>query len=228
MGVVSSRFSTFLLFLTVLLSGVVTLGIELSASRLLGSAFGTGNLVWASVIGLVLLYLAAGYFYGGRLADRSPAPLQLYGLVAWAGLLSGLVPYMARVIVPAVGGLSLPLVVAVPSVVMVLFAVPVSVLGCVPLYAIRLVLVDAGQAGRYAGQVYAWSTVGSVLGALVPVLYMLPVLGVTATFGVLGGLLLAVAILGVWVHGGSRSLGRVAWMPVLLLLVWGISVLGGL
>lgn len=228
MSLLSSRFSVRLLFLTVLLSGAVTLGVELSASRLLGSAFGTGNLVWASVIGLIMLYLAAGYFLGGRLADRSPAPLRLYRLVAWAALLSALVPYVARVVVPVVGRLSLPLVLAVPLVVIVLFAVPVVLLGCVPPYVIRLVLVNAGQVGRYAGQVYAWSTVGSVLGALAPVLYMLPVLGVTATFGVLGGLLLVVAVVGVWVYGGRRALGRVVWMPGLLMLIWAVSVLGGL
>lgn len=221
----SSRFSVRLLFLTVLLGGAVTLGVELSASRLLGSVFGTGNPVWASVIGLIMLYLATGYFLGGRLADRMLAPLQLYKLVAWAALLSALVPYVAQVVMPLVSGL--PLVVAVPLVVIVLFAVPVSLLGCVSPYVIRLILVDAERVGRYAGQVYAWSTVGSVLGALAPVLYMLPVLGVTMTFGILGGLLLVVAILGVWVHGGSRSLRRVAWMPALLLLVWGVSVLGG-
>lgn len=227
MSLLPTRFSLRLLFLTVLLSGAVTLGVELSASRLLGSVFGTGNLVWASVIGLVMLYLAAGYLLGGRLVDRSPAPLHLYRLVAWAALLSALVPYVARVLVPLVGGLSLPVVVAVPLVVIALFAVPVVLLGCVSPYAIRLVLVDAERVGRYAGQVYAWSTVGSVLGALASVLYMLPVLGVTVTFGVLGGLLLAVAVLGVWVHGGGRAFGRVAWMPGMLLLIWAVSVLGG-
>src|SRR3990170_4433032 len=84
------------LALSVFAAGMTTLAVELSASRLLGNVFGTSNLVWANIIGLILVYLTAGYFIGGRWADRSPHARTFYQLLAWAAFTAGLVPLVAR------------------------------------------------------------------------------------------------------------------------------------
>jgi uncharacterized membrane protein len=84
------------LYFTVFASGMTTLAIELSASRLLGPAFGVSNLVWASIIGLILIYLTLGYFIGGRWADRSPYPQTMYKVLLWGAFTAGLVPLAAR------------------------------------------------------------------------------------------------------------------------------------
>ncbi|MCA9961755.1 MAG: spermidine synthase, partial [Anaerolineales bacterium] len=62
------------LFLTVFIAGMSTLAVEFTTSRMLQTVYGTSNLVWANVIGLVLLCLTIGYFVGGRLADKRPYP----------------------------------------------------------------------------------------------------------------------------------------------------------
>ena len=84
------------LYVTAFAGGLVSLAVELAASSLLRPHFGTANLVWAAIIGLILLYLTAGYFLGGRWADRSPFPATLYQVVAWAAFLVGLVPFAAH------------------------------------------------------------------------------------------------------------------------------------
>jgi hypothetical protein len=84
------------LYFTVFCSGMTSLAIEFGASRLLGNTFGTSNLVWASIIGLILIYLTVGYFIGGRWADRSPKLQTMYGVLAWGGFTAGLVPFIAH------------------------------------------------------------------------------------------------------------------------------------
>ena len=87
------------LYLIAFISGMTTLAIELSASRLLGNVFGNSNLVWANVIGLMLLYLTVGYFLGGRLADRRPYAPLLLQILLWAAFLAALIPLLARPII---------------------------------------------------------------------------------------------------------------------------------
>src|SRR5512147_24708 len=83
------------LLTTVFFSGLVTLAVELSAFRLFAPVFGASNLISAVVIGLILLYLAAGYTLGGRWADRSPRVETLYRLIVWGAFLVGLIPFVA-------------------------------------------------------------------------------------------------------------------------------------
>ena len=80
------------LYFAVFTAGMTTLALELTASRLLGSYFGTSNLVWASIISLILIYLTVGYLLGGKLADRSPNPKTMFSIMAWGALTAGLVP----------------------------------------------------------------------------------------------------------------------------------------
>src|SRR3989304_8569953 len=81
-----------ILLIAVFFAGMSGLGLGVTASRLLGNVYGSSNIVWANIIGLMLVYLTAGYFLGGRWADRSPSPRTLYPLLAWAAFTAGLVP----------------------------------------------------------------------------------------------------------------------------------------
>ena len=52
------------LSLLVFTAGLVTLGVEMSASRLLEPAFGNSQLVWAALIGLILIATVFSYTTG--------------------------------------------------------------------------------------------------------------------------------------------------------------------
>lgn len=217
------------LYFTVFISGMTTLAVELSASRLLGNVFGTSNIVWANVIGLMLLYLTIGYFIGGRWADRSPYPVTLYKIIMWAAFLSAIIPLIARPILHtaagAVVGAEAALALGSFISVIVLFSIPVTLLGCVSPFAVRLAIDDPQNAGQISGQIYGISTLGSLVGTFLPVLILIPQLGTTRTFLVFALALYLVGWVGFWRQQGGRSAMKWLWMVaiVILLAIWALN-----
>jgi MFS family permease len=192
------------ILLVVFLAGVGTLGIEMVMPRLLAPFFGTSQPIWAVVIGMTLVYLAVGYWLGGRLADRRPDERLLYWLIAWAGLLCALIPLVARPVLQ-IAQLALRAVAAggflgALAVVVLLFAAPVILMAMVGPFAVRLMLrqAEAGvaAAGRTAGAISALSTIGSIVGTFVTVLVLIPSIGSSATIFLFAGFLVALGLAG--------------------------------
>jgi spermidine synthase len=202
---------------------MTTLAIELAASRLLGSVFGTSNLVWASIIGLILIYLTIGYFLGGWWADRSPHPGVFYRILAWGSFTTGLIPFISRPVLRAAAdafdALRIGVLFGSFTAVLILFVVPVILLGTISPFAIRLALRDSRQAGVVSGRIYAISTLGSFVGTFLPVLLFIPLVGTTNTFLIFSVYLLVIALIGL-----MRSVNRVeaikmVWMLFVLVLL---------
>jgi spermidine synthase len=218
----------------VFISGMTTLAVELLASRLLGNVFGTSNIVWANVIGLILLYLAVGYFIGGRWADRSPYYTTFYRIMLWSAFFSALIPLIARPVLvsaaTAVSGAQAALALGSFVAVIVLFSIPVTLLGCISPFAIRLAVStvnDVSNAGKISGRIYAISTIGSLLGTFLPVLFLIPELGTTVTFLLFAALLFLTAWVGLLQHQGIRALLWV-WMPILITILAALTSAGPL
>lgn len=214
----SSRY----LSLTIFSAGLTTLALELTASRLLGSVFGTSNIVWASIIGLILIYLTAGYFIGGRWADRSPENETFYRILLWASFSAGLAPLVARPVLRAAADafdlLDIGVLLGSFTSVLVLFVVPITLLGTASPFAIRLSLTNMEEAGRVSGRIYALSTLGSFVGTFLPVLFLIPQLGTTGTFLLLSYFLMSIAWIGLGLSTTWGNAARWLWMPVMLAL----------
>lgn len=210
------------LYIAVFTSGMVTLAVELSASRLLGNVFGTSNIVWANVIGLILLYLTVGYFIGGRWADRSPYHHTMYIIMIWGAFLSALIPLVGRPIITTAAS-AVVNADAAPALgsfisILVLFSVPITLLGTVSPFAIRLAMHDSLHVGRVSGHIYAVSTLGSLVGTFLPTLFLIPNLGTFNTFILFASILYLVAFIGLWRQVGSRALIW-AWMPIVVIVL---------
>jgi len=209
-----------LLLVTVFVGGMVSLGVELAAARLLDPFFGNSLIIWAVLIGMVLLYLTVGYYLGGKWADRSPSYRTLYQITAWAAFLVGIVPFVARpVLLWSVKGFaqySAGILAGSLLGVMVLLSAPVILMGCISPFAIRLSMEGEGvqAAGKVAGGLYALSTVGSLLGTFLPVLVLIPNIGTRNTFLFLAFSLLTVSLIGLFVARQPRG-----WLYLLMPVV---------
>jgi spermidine synthase len=216
----------YLLF-TVFISGMTTLAAELAAGRLIGNVFGTSNLVWASIIGLILIYLTLGYFLGGKWADKNPTPGAMYRILAWGAFTIGLVPYIAGPVLKSAAtafeALSVGIMAGSFIAVLILFSVPITLLGAISPFAIRLSVDDTSKVGQVSGQIYAISTLGSFIGTFLPTLVTIPTIGTKLTFFVFGLFLLIVALIGLAKFASQREMLKLIWMPLLLALVAALS-----
>ncbi len=218
------------LFIGVFFSGMTSLAVELSASRLLGNYFGSSNLVWASIIGLIMIYLTIGYSLGGKLADKHPQIEWFFGILAWAALLIGVIPLVSRPILrfssQAFDFMRLGPLFGSFIAVLILFSAPVILLGTTSPFAIRLAMKDSASSGSIAGRIYAISTLGSFIGTFLPVLWLIPAIGTYRTFVSLSASLLAIALWGLWKTSSAKTALKYLWMPILLVILSLIGLSG--
>ena len=189
-------------------AGAGALATEIGAARLLAPYYGSSTIVWANVIGLILASLSVGYWIGGKLADRSPSPRVLGRIVVLAAVLIAIVPFVARpfldVSVKGLDQVSAGAAIGSFFAVLALFAPPVTLLGMVSPFAVRLAIEDVRDAGSVAGRLYALSTAGSLLGTFLAALVLIPAIGTRRTL-LAAGLVVALS--------GAALLGR-RWLVV--------------
>jgi spermidine synthase len=186
------------LHVLVFVAGACSLATEMAGARLLAPFFGTSNVVWANVIGLILVYLSLGYWLGGKFADRYPTERALGMVVLFAAATIAILPFATRPLFSAAANafdeVSAGAFVASFIGTLLMFALPVTALGAVSPWAIRLAVTDISEAGAVAGRLYALSTLGSIVGTFLPVLVLIPQIGTRRTL-LLAALALALVAL---------------------------------
>jgi len=176
------------------------MGIELSASRLLAPFFGVSLFVWTNIIGIILISLSIGYFFGGKFADKNPEIKKFYTFSLIAGFLIGIIPIIYSTIVPfttqAITAESYNdfLLSFIAS--LLLFAFPTAFLGSIVPYSIRIDTENVKKIGSKSGRIYAISTIGSIIGVYIPSLLLIPTMGTRYTIVTFALLLIIVSLIG--------------------------------
>ena len=185
------------LLFVVFTTGCALLIIEVVATRILSPYFGNTIFTFSSVIGVVLAFLSLGYIIGGRLADRHPDLRYFYGIIFASGCSVAFLSFLTAFVLPmyaysysiTVG----PLVFSV-----VLFALPSLLIGMLSPYVITLqkkACPDTGL-GTVAGNVFFFSTVGSIFGSLSTGFILIPFVGVQEIVISVACVLLLIGLIG--------------------------------
>lgn len=174
-------------------AGAAVMVLQIVGTRIIGPHFGAGLSVWTALITVTLVALAAGYFVGGMLADRHPVPQWFAGVLLAAAAAIALVPLLRSPILElgwSVGIRGGSLLAAT-----VLFAPALLLLGMASPYCIRLEAQGVSDAGRSAGRLYAISTAGSVVGAVLAGYVLVPMLRIPVLLAILATTLAVASVI---------------------------------
>lgn len=206
----------------VLVCGAAVLAIEMLGTRIIGPYYGVSLYLWSALISVTLLALSVGYFLGGRMADRDPVFRRFGMLIALAGAWMLAIPWIARPVLLLCDPLGLRTAVLLSS--FLLFTPPLALLGALSPMAIRLRTAQIDTVGRTAGGLYAVSTIGSVVAALVTGFFLIPTIGVRWLTLSVGIILIATALPALSAGGrGSRFFSG----PLLFILLGSLAVAFG-
>ena len=70
--------------------------LELIASRVLSPYFGNSNMIWTSIIGIILLSTSVGNYLGGVIADKKNSVSNVKYLLIFSGFLIMLIPLIQK------------------------------------------------------------------------------------------------------------------------------------
>jgi spermidine synthase len=210
----------FYLYVIVFIAGAAVLAVEILGTRILGPFYGVSLFLWSALITVTLAALSLGYAVGGRWADKNATLSRLCILVAGAGAWVTLIPWIKQPLLLLAEPLGLRFAVLASA--FILFAPPLTLLGMVSPYAIKLKTASLNVVGRTAGNLYAISTVASVVSALLTGFFLIPNVGVKRLTLAIGALLLITAATGL-IAGKKlklKALGIVFILFLIAAVVW--------
>ncbi len=187
----------FVLIAIVFICGAGLMIMELVGSRILAPYVGTSLIVWTTLVGIILAALSFGYWIGGRYADQYPSPKHLGAIIVLAGLfvflalwLSRFLPEINLILINwfSLGG-------AAFCISCLLFVIPSILLGVVSPFALRLSLNETAHSGAIGGQLYAFSTLGSIVGTFLAGFVLIPQLGSFKTLALVSVILVLCGVI---------------------------------
>lgn len=166
----------FAFYVVVITLGILSMGFQLLASRLLNPYFGSSIIVWAWLISTFLAAFSIGSMLGGWISNLTPAPRN-------RGQLAGVVIAVASLAVTAAFGRSLlgqieivfeDISTALLVSCVGIFFLPVTALSSFGPQCVQFLATRGTPPGKASGIIYGVSTLGNIAGVMLTAFALIP------------------------------------------------------
>ncbi len=201
------------LLATSFLSGAVVMVLEILGFRMLAPYFGYSVYVWGSLIGIVMVALSAGYYIGGKIADKKQDLVIIYSAIMASAVYNIGVLFFYRQLFESLYGLGSIYGSLVGTT--IVYGPPMLLLSMVSPFFIKAIS-KADDVGTSAGKIYSISTAGSIFGVFFSTFFLIPNYGTKATLIFCIAVLMVVSVIGLLRSSRKNALFLLLFLAVFL------------
>ncbi len=173
------KIKSYQLEIIVFICGAMTMILELVAARVLSPYVGSSNLIWTSIIGIMLTCMSLGYWLGGKIADKKQDIKDLSQFIWITAIAISLIPILETIIVNGLATIWSEQLIAVAIISSTfLFGIPSFMLATVSPICVKLRNNEQMQVGTVSGKISSISTIGSIFGTFFAGFVLIPQIGV--------------------------------------------------
>ena len=153
------------------------MGYEILGSRVLAPHFGSSVYVWGGLIAVFMFGLSIGYLLGGQFADKHNSSIELGCIILFSVIFIFPVSYYGKLICSGISALPVDIKYSALFASAILFTIPCICMGTISPYLVKLLTNGQREIGRKVGNIYAVSTLGSIIGTLFVSFYLIGLVG---------------------------------------------------
>lgn len=211
--------------LAVFLCGALGMVLELVAARILSPYVGSSNLIWTTIIGIMLISMSIGYWLGGKIADKRPDLNLLSLFILLGAFFTSLIPVLETLLVKPLSQTNTNLVLIAIITSAFVFGIPSFILAMVSPFAVKIEeLSDEKHSniGKTSGKISSLSTIGSIVGTFGAGFLLIPNLGVRVLILIITIVLYVLAFM----MYNDKNKRYCALMVLILICLLGINYYG--
>ena len=211
--------------ITVFLSGALTMMLELIAARVLSPYVGSSNLIWTTIIGIMLTSMSIGYWFGGKMADKNKENdiRMLSNFLLISAIATSFIPILEVEFIDVLSKLSSNLIFVAIICATITFGIPSFLLATVSPIAVKIKNSSMDNVGATSGKISSLSTIGSIFGTFFAGFILIPNLGVR---NIILGCSILLWILSVYLFH-KKDKKYIVFVIIELIAIVGLNLLGG-